>query len=181
MGGSTYVVQWGDTLGSIAARYGTSVNAMMAANPQISYAGMIYAGQVLNIPGSYGPSYYPPTYSQPPYYPPTYSQPSYFPPSGNGYIIWPPPFPIRNVKVTYKYGLTVRTAPSRYAGEIAGLYVSAVKGSVWQTVKNSTTVDREGFVWVQVLLPRTVAGYSTGWIVVKDGLGNYYTVPNVDE
>ena len=32
---STYAVQWGDTLRIIAARYGTSVNNLLALNPQI--------------------------------------------------------------------------------------------------------------------------------------------------
>ena len=47
--GSTYVVQWGDTLGDIAARCGTSVAAIYAANPGIS--GYLYAGQLLFMPG----------------------------------------------------------------------------------------------------------------------------------
>jgi LysM repeat protein len=48
--GGTYVVQWGDTLASIAACYGISVNDLLAANPTIWNASWIYAGQVLNIP-----------------------------------------------------------------------------------------------------------------------------------
>lgn len=47
--GNTYVVQWGDTLGGIAAYCGTTVAALYAANPGIS--GYLYAGQVLAIPG----------------------------------------------------------------------------------------------------------------------------------
>ena len=47
--GSTYVVQWGDTLSGIAAYCGTSVSAIYAVNPGIS--GYLYAGQVLAMPG----------------------------------------------------------------------------------------------------------------------------------
>jgi LysM repeat protein len=48
--GSSYVVQWGDTLGGIAMLCGTSVWALRQANPGLgSY---IYAGQTLWMPGS---------------------------------------------------------------------------------------------------------------------------------
>lgn len=47
--GSTYVVQWGDTLGTIAQRCGTTVSALYAANPWLGYT--LYAGSVLVIPG----------------------------------------------------------------------------------------------------------------------------------
>ncbi len=46
--GSSYIVQWGDTLEAIAARCGTTVSAIFAANPGIS--NYLYAGQVLVIP-----------------------------------------------------------------------------------------------------------------------------------
>ncbi len=46
---TTYTVQWGDTLGHIAAGSGTSVNYLMAVNPQISNPNRIYAGQVIRI------------------------------------------------------------------------------------------------------------------------------------
>jgi hypothetical protein len=41
-------------------------------------------------------------------------------------------------------------------------------------------VDTAGFVWVEVALSHVTDGYSTGWIIVKDALGNYYTKPNID-
>jgi len=47
-----YVVQSGDTLSEIAARYGTTVSALMNANPQITDPDLIYVGQVLRIPQS---------------------------------------------------------------------------------------------------------------------------------
>lgn len=52
----TYVVQWGDTLGSIAQRAGVSVNDILAANPSIWNASWIYAGEVINLPAA--PAYY---------------------------------------------------------------------------------------------------------------------------
>ncbi len=46
-----YTIRWGDTLSAIARRNGTTVNALMQANPQIKNANLIYAGRQLNIPG----------------------------------------------------------------------------------------------------------------------------------
>ncbi len=50
-GGGSYVVQAGDTLTGIAARYGTSVSALVQANG-ISRANFIVAGSTLSIPGA---------------------------------------------------------------------------------------------------------------------------------
>jgi LysM repeat protein len=49
--GTSYVVQWGDTLGTIANRCGTTIAALNQANPGIGY--WIYAGQTLWLPGAY--------------------------------------------------------------------------------------------------------------------------------
>ncbi|MBE2220761.1 MAG: LysM peptidoglycan-binding domain-containing protein [Anaerolineae bacterium] len=49
-----YVVRPGDTLSSIARKFNTTVNAIMSVNPQISNPNLIYAGQVILIPGSSG-------------------------------------------------------------------------------------------------------------------------------
>jgi len=54
--GVYYTVQWGDTLYSIARRFGTSVWAIVVAN-NIPNPSLIYRGQVLFIPG---PGYVPP-------------------------------------------------------------------------------------------------------------------------
>jgi len=60
-GGSTYVVQRGDTLSSIALRYGTIVAALMAANG-LANPNFIYVGQRLVIPnGASTPAPAPPT------------------------------------------------------------------------------------------------------------------------
>lgn len=50
-----YIVRNGDTLSEIAARFGTSVQAIMQANPQIQNPNLIYAGQRLVIPGGVDP------------------------------------------------------------------------------------------------------------------------------
>ena len=49
--GTTYVVQSGDTLGSIASQCGTTVAALRLANPNMGY--WIYAGQTLWLPGAF--------------------------------------------------------------------------------------------------------------------------------
>ena len=51
--GSSYTVQWGDTLGKIAYRCGTTISALILANPAVGNGSLIYAGQVLAMPGSY--------------------------------------------------------------------------------------------------------------------------------
>jgi LysM repeat protein len=48
--GGTYVVEPGETLDTIAARCGTTISAIYAANPGIS--GTLYAGQVLTLAGN---------------------------------------------------------------------------------------------------------------------------------
>ncbi|MFP2899553.1 LysM peptidoglycan-binding domain-containing protein, partial [Corallococcus sp. 4LFB] len=48
----SYRIQSGDTLSGLAKRYGTSVDALMKANPQVTNKDLIYTGNTLNIPGS---------------------------------------------------------------------------------------------------------------------------------
>jgi putative chitinase len=60
--GGTYVVQRGDTLGRIAAKFGTTFQAIASAN-NLSNPNLIFAGQTLNIPGG-GTT--PPPATQPP-------------------------------------------------------------------------------------------------------------------
>lgn len=45
-----YTVQWGDTLTTIANRFGTSIAKIMSANPSILDSNKIYAGSTLKIP-----------------------------------------------------------------------------------------------------------------------------------
>lgn len=53
--GPRYTVQPGDTLGGIAARLGTTVSALMQANPQLDDADRISAGQALALPAGIEP------------------------------------------------------------------------------------------------------------------------------
>lgn len=55
--GGTYVVQWGDTLGIIAARMGVSYSDILTVNPQIWNPSLIYSGQVINLPAA-APAYH---------------------------------------------------------------------------------------------------------------------------
>ena len=48
--GFYYTVQWGDSLSQIAVRYGTTMQAIMWANPWVVNPNLIYAGTVLFIP-----------------------------------------------------------------------------------------------------------------------------------
>ncbi len=61
--GSYYTIQWGDTLSSIAARYGTTMWAIMRAN-NILNANYIYAGMILYMPCGYTSPTPAPSYSQ---------------------------------------------------------------------------------------------------------------------
>jgi LysM repeat protein len=61
--GTYYTVQWGDTLSSIAVRYGTTVQAIMYAN-NIVNPNHIYAGMILYIPCGTKPPAPPASYPQ---------------------------------------------------------------------------------------------------------------------
>jgi peptidoglycan endopeptidase LytE len=49
-GGQTYYVVKGDTLRKIAAKFNTSVDALLKLNPQIANPNVIYVGQAIKIP-----------------------------------------------------------------------------------------------------------------------------------
>lgn len=65
--GTVHVVKAGETLATIAAKYGTTWSAIAAAN-NLYNANLIYTGQRLIIPGSGGTTTTPPTTAQPRYY-----------------------------------------------------------------------------------------------------------------
>ena len=152
--GSTYVVQKGDTLGKIAARCGVSWRDIWAVNPQIKDPSLIYAGQVINLPSGVSVPSPVPTY------------PPYQVPATDSYS---------TLKITYKYGLYIRNAPG--GGDIVS---SAVNKTYWKY--NTGTIRRleDGTVWVEVKMGEKINGRWTGWILVKDWLGNYFTDPPID-
>ncbi len=162
--GSTYTVQWGDSLGGIAAKTGFSYSAILSVNPNIWNADLIYPGEVINLPASG--------------YASGYSSAA----AGNdelrramgipaGYSI---------LKVTNQRGLYIRTGPGIDYPTIESPIATAVYQSSFLYTKSSITVDALGYVWAQITFDQTVNKYSTGWIMVKDGLGNYYTNPNIN-
>ena len=53
-GAGQYTIQSGDTLSELAEKYGVSVEDLMKANPNITDANKIYAGNQLNLPGQSG-------------------------------------------------------------------------------------------------------------------------------
>jgi len=50
--GQVYYAQRGDTLRKIAARFSTTVNALLQLNPQISNPNLIYVGQAITVPAN---------------------------------------------------------------------------------------------------------------------------------
>lgn len=162
--GGTYVVRSGDTLGKIAARLGISWRDIVAVNPQIYNPSLIYAGQVINLPA--GVIVPPPVYTPPPYNPPP-ANPCNCPPPGVDSFA--------TLKIAYGPGLFVRSDPG---GPL--ILASAMDNTTWYYKLDSVFTDKRGKVWVQVNLYPSVKGYSTGWMLVKDQLGKYFTKPHID-
>ena len=54
----TYVVRWGDTMRRIADRFGIPLFSLIAANRQIWNPNLIFPGQVIYLPSSYGQNNY---------------------------------------------------------------------------------------------------------------------------
>jgi hypothetical protein len=157
-------VQKGDTLGKIAAKTGVNIADILAINPQIWNANLIYSGQVINLPtATYTASV---VYVSDPVY---VSNPTY------------PTVPIYSsdgstLKISYKNGLLVRCDPG---GDIIG-YATYDPYKKWQYIPSSVFRDAKGKVWVQITLDPPQSGYSIGWILVKDHLGAYFTDPQID-
>ncbi len=163
---STYTVQWGDSLGKIAVKTGFSYSGILSVNPQIWNADLIYPGEVINLPGSAS----------------GYSSYSGSASSAAAELAGAMGIPAGYsvLKVTNQRGLYIRTGPGINYPTIESTAISAVYRSSFIYTKSSVTVDPLGYVWAQITFDQTVHGYSTGWIMVKDGLGNYYTSPNIN-
>jgi len=125
--GGSYVVQWGDTMGGIAARCGTTVSALYAANPWTN--GYLYAGQVLVIPdGGYNPP----------------------PQSGNYYtgkytVQWGDTFS----KIAQRYGVSVHSlwAANPYIWNINRIY----PGQVLNVPATSTKPGSSDSSWFKII------------------------------
>lgn len=154
--GGTYVVQWGDTLGKIAGRVGVSWLDILAVNPQIQNPSLIYAGQVIYLPSGTG---YPPPPNPPP-------QPCNCP--------QPSPVELNSLQIDYRHGLFVRTQPG------GPIIASGLNKTTWYYRPGSAFVDSKWRVWVEVRLYPPVKGYTTGWMLVKDQFGTYFTKPHID-
>jgi len=152
--GGTYVVQYGDTLGKIAASRGVSLSKILSVNPQIWNPSLIYVGQVINLPASGSVVTPIPTHNPP-----------------------PPVTDYSHVKITYKKGLFVRSGP----GKDYKIINSALFKTTWQYRTSSIFMDAKGQVWAEVtIITPPKNEISTGWILVKDNRGNYFTDPNID-
>jgi LysM repeat protein len=151
----TYVVQWGDTLGKIAGRIGVSWRDILAVNPQIQNPSLIYTGQVIYLPSG--------VVNPPPYNPPPTQPPSQ-----------PPPVELSTLKIDYRHGLFVRTQPG------GPIIASGLNKTTWYYRPGSAFVDSKWRVWVEVRLYPAVKGYTTGWMLVKDQFGTYFTEPHID-
>lgn len=136
----TYVVQWGDTLGKIAANRGLNVSSILTVNPQIWNASLIYAGQAINLPAAG-----------------SVPSPTYVPPTGdfNGLLT-----------VTAYNGVNIRDQ-SNYSGNIL-VRDDYTKGVTYSYRTNSVTYDdTHRRTWVEVSLYNPVNGHSTGWLPVS--------------
>lgn len=151
--GGTYVIQVGDTLAKIANRFGTTVSAILAVNPQIYNPNIIYVGQVINLPAGMGSPHQPP-------------KPCNCPVPAPGHEL-------STAKVNYKGGMYIRSEPN------GAIIASAMNNTTVYYYRNSAYTDFGGCVWVKVKVFPPTQGYYEGWLLVKDQLGNHFTSPQL--
>jgi len=152
--GSTYVVQWGDTLSQIANTCGTTVSALYAANPGLGY--YIYAGQVLVMPagGSNAPSSYTGTYTVQ---------------SGDTFA-----------KIAGRFGVSINSlwAANPYIWDINHIYV----GQVLHVPASSNTSGSTDSSWFQIVSPtyEPLVERSYGSVPPKTQTGNVKLINNAN-
>ena len=78
-------------------------------------------------------------------------------------------------KVTYLSGMNVRSGPGKNFDKVDPR--GAVAGSEWQYKPETVFRDSRGRLWAEVKLKSHT---GTGWVLVKDNLGTYYTDPKID-
>jgi LysM repeat protein len=108
---STYVVQAGDNLTVLAQRFGTTRQALAAANG-ISPSSMLYVGQVLNIPGG--------QQSQPQPQPPP-AQPTAVPPTPTSSVPTATPDPSKPQTHTVQPGENLSNIAMKYSTTVEAL------------------------------------------------------------
>jgi len=59
------------------------------------------------------------------------------------------------------------------------IIASALNKETWYYRSSSLFTDGKGKVWVEVRLFPAVKGYTTGWLLVKDQFGTYFTDPPI--
>jgi LysM repeat protein len=149
--GGYYTVRRGDTLGNIALANGLSLGSILAANPQIWNASLIYPGQVIVVPGVSYPIYVPP-----PLPPVVTPPPVTTPPAGFEGVL----------TVIAGKGVNIRNQPS-YTGTIlrADDYT---RGATFYYRTNSVTYDATfNRTWVEVVLSQSGTTITTGWLPVS--------------
>ncbi|MDQ3707616.1 MAG: LysM peptidoglycan-binding domain-containing protein [Chloroflexota bacterium] len=112
--GSTYVVQPGDNLTVLAQRFGTTREALAAANG-ISPSALLYVGQVLNIPG--GQQQQPPP-------PPAQPTATRVPPTATPSVPTATPDPSKPQTHTVQPGENLSLIASRYSTTVEALMLA---------------------------------------------------------
>lgn len=99
-----------------------------------------------------------------PYYDPAPAYPPYPAPVTDSYS---------TLKIASKNGLYIRSEPG------GAIIASALDKTTWKYNQASVFTDGSEKVWVEIKLGQWVKGYSTGWILVKDQPGRYFTDPQI--
>ncbi len=162
LSGGSYVVQAGDTLKVIATRAGVTIDGILAVNPEITNMNLIYVGQVIKLPTGNAPAPVP-TAGAPTTIvtPPPATQPAFQPLA----LAFSP------LRIKYKHGMYIRNTPN------GTIIASAVDGDTLYYKPGSDISDAKGRIWIEVRLYPPTQGYTTGWLLVRDQYGTFFTKP----